>query len=110
MKTVTGLERVSRWVWVYDPELFTVEHAEAFSCPPDEGYWWVPAVGYSLPASKVFDSEGEAVGAAYSECQKRINAWRRCAEALHRRWQKLAAMPESPAGGTVSSEGAHDAE
>ena len=105
MKTVTGLERVSRWVWTYDPELLTVEHAEAFSCPPDEDYWWVPAVGYSLPAKQLYDTEVEALGFALSECQKCINAWSRCAEALHRRWQELAAMPTSPVGGNVTQKG-----
>lgn len=59
-------ERESREAWVVDGDGHWYTHTTALFCdnPGDPNretpYWWVPAIGYSIPEDRLFATEAEA--------------------------------------------------
>lgn len=50
--------RLTVTAWLANPEGMDVMEAQALQCPDD--YWWVPRYGYSVPAARLHETEGEA--------------------------------------------------
>lgn len=67
-------KREQRQWWVSDDGI--VKQVTGYSCAPaNPEYWWCPAIGYSIPESKLYTDRAAAVQAAADECRKQIGVW-----------------------------------
>lgn len=61
-------ERKSRQFWAEKGNSVTL--VTGYECPPNEGCWWVPELGYSMWEGKhLFDSEESALKMAIVDAQ-----------------------------------------
>lgn len=62
-------ERLSKKFWLNNDGV--VRYETGYECPPNDGCWWFPTLGYSTWS--VFDSKEKAIESARKECKKEIS-------------------------------------